>query len=227
MKPDARYTLFWASLIRKNFSELADSNRLNILSWNYDSQMEKTLLPLSGLSDINELPKSIQILPTNSANNKLDYSKFSIIKLNGSAGLHRTQKEGLKKIDSYITWPYGEDVFDKILRFYITYISQPGLLVPELNFAWEGDNNARTLLTEAERACADTEQLIVIGYSCPYFNKEVDMQLLRSMKNLHSIIIQAGADGQAIKERLSIYTSQVTEYKIIQDTGQFYIPLHF
>jgi hypothetical protein len=66
-----------------------------------------------------------------------------------------------------------------------------------LNFAWENDNNYidkyrghSKNLEEAEHIASETEILVVIGYSFPIFNREIDNILFKKMQKLKKVYIQ-------------------------------------
>lgn len=222
---DPRYSLFWASLISRDFEELGNNTQINIISWNYDSQIEKTLLPLSRRSSILSLNNMLQIRPIAGASQDLDVSRFSVVKLNGSAGLHSTTAEGLKKIDEYITWNISADLLDKLSYFYAQYVQSPDFLRPQLNFAWEDNETSREMLKLAKATCQDTEVLICIGYSFPYFNREIDREILSAMSKLRQVILQVGpTDGASVRDRVSSYLGPEMNIQVLQDIGYFYIP---
>jgi len=67
--------------------------------------------------------------------------------------------------------------------------------------------------------------LVIIGYSFPFFNREVDRTLFDSMINLKKIYYQ---DINAIKliDRLQAVQQRINAKQIIPitETGQFFLP---
>ena len=77
-----------------------------------------------------------------------------------------------------------------------------------LNFAWE-EQSDRTLrivsfkkiLNVASEIASQTNILIIIGYSFPFFNSKIDKEILHKMKDVQYIIIQ-DHNYEEIKNRL-------------------------
>ena len=97
-----------------------------------------------------------------------------------------------------------------------------------LSYAWEDDNMAMLQKNIGVRTY-DTEELIVIGYSFPYVNNEVDSYILQNMYNLKKVVIQ-DSNFADIKERIEGILEPVKRSPIIvskKNLQQFYIPNRF
>lgn len=223
--PDVRYGLFWASIIRQHFSELEANKRINILSWNYDSQLEKTLLPLASLSKISALTQSLQILPNEDLQQDFDFTRFSIIKLNGSAGMYLTEQESLQRTDDLITLQMGPQFFQGLYSLYGEYKNPPRRIKPQINFAWEENKLSKRMIELATKASMNSTNLVVIGYSFPFFNREVDAQIFTKMGNLRHIYIQVSPeDAGGVETRIGSFVRDFVKIHRISDLSQFYLP---
>ncbi len=55
--------------------------------------------------------------------------------------------------------------------------------LPNLSFAWEKNGSKDTVefLDNAERSVIGTQVLVIVGYSFPFFNREIDRRMLSKM----------------------------------------------
>jgi hypothetical protein len=71
-----------------------------------------------------------------------------------------------------------------------------------LSFAWEEDRtNGNKIWEKAILSCKDTQVLVIIGYSFPYYNKDIDTKILQAFSQLKRIYIQ-DPDFTNIQERI-------------------------
>jgi len=221
-KRDLRYDGFIASLINDN-GLLPD---ISLLSWNYDAQFE---FAYSGYVDQNnrkmlQIWKYLGILHKNIPLQTTQVNKFSITKLNGTAF-------------SFINNNQMLDIFfnhqgQSLVNLSSLMLSEIGNIQSGLSFAWEKeekDKNRKnqTFIEQVQTKTDDAEVLVVIGYSFPYVNKEIDKKILDSMQNLKKIYIQ-DPNADEIKESLlaRLYPKKETDYEwmLSTNTRQFIIP---
>ena len=71
----------------------------------------------------------------------------------------------------------------------------------------------------------DTEQVVVIGYSFPFFNRETDRALFEMMPNLKKVYVQ-DINPDAVTQSLSAVLPAGNNLKVIsvRDCSQFYLP---
>jgi hypothetical protein len=91
-----------------------------------------------------------------------------------------------------------------------------------LTFAWENENR-QALEESLEPFIRKTKVLAVIGYSFPFFNREIDLKIFSYLTSLETIYIQDRAP-EVIKERLVELVNRPVAYKLIKDTDQFVFP---
>ena len=95
---------------------------------------------------------------------------------------------------------------------------------PTLSFAWENEGSNYSVVQDSIEAVKDCEVLVVIGYSFPFFNREIDRQIFKGMLKLKKIYIQDPAP-QRIGQRLSAVTNVDSKGFIYwEDTSQFGLP---
>lgn len=224
---DLRYDGFIASLI--------DSNRnfppMTILSWNYDVQFE---LAYSGYSlrgrYLPELWDEINVFNKTYATDFEASKPFAIIKLNGTACFTdqdaETWQVGTKTIERISDCFFGGEDKSKF-QFACDYLYGHNYHTV-LSYAWEKTNIIPLKDIILERT-HDTQELIVIGYSFPYVNNEVDSYILQRMPYLQKIVIQ-DLNFEDIKERIEGIlqpTGRTVEIIPKKNLQQFYIPNRF
>lgn len=207
-KSDNRYDSFIASIANRSAKGLELNGNIKILSWNYDLQFELSLRRFTEKT-IEKIKKSYQLLPTLYCRTEKEkyYSpeQFAAIKLNGNAIFSETDKLG--KLFT---------IFDAESNHEESKATKLGILLNEiakldfknnsacrfLNFAWETNEDFdkgfkgrkhesySDNLLKAEHIAAETEILVVIGYSFPIFNREIDGRLFEKMNKLQKVYIQ-------------------------------------
>ncbi|MDB5256801.1 MAG: hypothetical protein JWM14_1496 [Chitinophagaceae bacterium] len=202
---DVRYRSFFQKILTRENDQLKLPANVNILSWNYDYQMELALSNIASYEQAKDLDDFINVYPR-SGTSKLTPG-FSLFKLNGSAcsfsndnGFERNILRASYKdvrIDGKISHLHINDsdervLYKRIAQYYESYLKGA---YPSMHFAWENDPLAATTRTFAKMATANfTQVLVVIGYSFPDFNDQIDRSILPSMKGLEKIYIQDPSD---------------------------------
>lgn len=199
---DKRYDNLIASLLNKNGDEIEVNQHIKILTWNYDIQFELALKRYfqTNIEGVKEL---LHIFPSkfwskNYNNNIITDDKFIIVKLNGEAYLSENLNYSPQSKDSIVdTLQFGGAKFIDIIGFIIEYIkriendkSSFELNLQNFTFAWEDQkpNGYYNLFNLIQKFSEKTDVLIVIGYSFPYFNSDIDRKILNWMKPKEIII---------------------------------------
>lgn len=217
---DPRYEVFLSAL----HTSQGFRDDLTILSWNYDLQFElafHVLKPSRGIR-----PKRQELgIKVKGGRNINGRSRNRIYKLNGDCMF-----SSLRRRDEYLFI----DVIDKIDKTSIKNLLTNYTLLKyfdhhetNLSFAWEEDymENEENILHTILNRINDTIQLVVIGYSFPDFNKEIDIQLIGAMEKLETIYIQ-NPSPRTILEKLKIITKGRNIELVHYDDGlsTFFIP---
>ena len=226
-KRDLRYDGFIASLINKE----RQFPPMTILSWNYDVQFE---MAYSGYFTkeryIPTLWKELNVFNKKYPTDFKINDPFAMIKLNGTAlftdpSLEKWIVNGASR-NRITDCFYGGKNFTPYQYGY-EYLNG-GNYENLLSYAWE-DDNMHKLRENIEIRTYDTRELIVIGYSFPYVNNELDTFIIGNMSKLDKIVVQ-DKNFEDIKERLEgILASYPRTVKIVHKSSlqQFYIPNRF
>lgn len=220
-KPDMRYDAFFASIL-----EDVDSfpNNIKIISWNYDYQFELAFSEYIDVTSINTNQYQLGIDAKYRAAGGTNASNCRIFKLNGTTGFYQ---KGTNHRFLYSEKKSSMDIklVDEVTRNYVmsTYIKG---FTPTLSFAWENDNHEESIVKRAIKDITDTKVLVVIGYSFPFFNRNVDQEIINSMESLEKVYFQA-PDAEILKERFQALRDNTRikpELVTLFDTKQFLLP---
>lgn len=191
---DKRYDTFFASII-ESINQFPE--HLNIVSWNYDNQIELAYREYSNENRIVHNQELLKVQLPHKFNKGI--KGFQVFKLNGDCGYHIAPRrnsfyyaDGLKDSD--------DKYFEKLLENYSNVIKDNGHPT-SLNFAWETEIENNDFLEAIAIAVDPTEVLIIIGYSFPFFNRRIDSFVFSKMKNLKRIYIQ-DLDTESVKEKI-------------------------
>lgn len=209
---DKRYDSFLATIL-----EFDSRNRaclppnLQIITWNYDTQLEKAFYEFC--EDKDHVIESITF-------------NEQIYRVNGYCGTIRPGHIG-KCFES--VW---ESTSDMIYEAGITLFEECMLSSlspdPDICFAWE--EKTQNDLAELTLNLGDVLAIIIIGYSFPYFNREIDSVIFSQLSNsdVQRIYLQyPDGNHSFIDTRLrSMLLNDKIEIIYIpsNDTDPFYIP---
>lgn len=222
--PDKRYYSFIATIINNKRGHLSLAPNFKVVTWNYDIQFELAYKEYQPNFNFNEIQKQLQIIPTQSyikGNSAIDISEFSIVKLNGVAGL--------TSFEPFIDIPIPDSVTNPIVRQNIRtnsvivmlankYASSLDEDIKSFNYAWEDQEDfsllhqrKNNIVDEATSIMKQTEILVIIGYSFPLFNREIDIELINACKKtIRKVYIQ---DPKALEIRDLFVSSFVGFHK--------------
>lgn len=224
---DPRYKSFFA----KVFNDNKISDRINIISWNYDLQLEIAIENNLGhiYEDIPHVctiyPHSRYIIDITNMQPYVFTSPPKIVKLNGTAGVFIDKKIFhtiySSQHDSF------EDIFSTLLDVHkeaIRYHSYN----PFLKFAWEKDEKTELAISHAKSIMRITDILVVIGYSFPDFNRNIDTKIFQN-NHIQEIFLQTPIDTfESVKYNMSASLGQsASKAKNISSLLEFFIPSQF
>ncbi len=205
---DYRYDVFLATLLENKgnteIPKLLLPENYNIISWNYDNQWEFAYKEYATDLKLNEISRRLNI------NYGYDGRKSHILKVNGYCNC----------------W---DDENDQELTLYtaIEKLLRGENIKNTIEFAWEGSKPQYDVI---HKIIEKTEIIVIIGYSFPNFNRDVDKTIFSNCKvgTTHEIIIQVPEkyEYEKIKQRIqTIKNITDSAFKHIPDADQFYIPL--
>ena len=214
-KTDQRYDTFLANILQEN--TLSIPNGISVISWNYDSQFEMAYRNYS--QDGN--------LPIFDKNAHIDYQDSGncgkIFKVNGSANF-----DDFCMVD-YISKHTDVDSIIQLIEYYGSLNADTAELgfqfTSRLSYAWETSERQKQMFDMLQKVTYDTTTVIVIGYSFPYFNRQIDRKIFAARPYLQTVYIQ-DPNPEAIEPSLRAVLLDENATKIVyqKDCTQFYLP---
>lgn len=225
-KTNMRYDSFFASILNESYHPLP--NDINIISWNYDYQLEKAYAEYSGYDTLERNQKLLNVFNKyTKSNDCFNKDLFAVFKLNGSSNIINTEWRRLNYFNDDILDEFCIGLIEKVLHNYVVLRFSNPHMYSGLSFAWEssGSDYHIDIIEQSKIITENTEILIVIGYSFPYFNREIDRRIIGNMKNLKKVYFQA-PDAEILKERFLSIRSDISDVMLQtrHDVGQFLLP---
>ena len=105
--PDKRYDGLISSIISDTINDNTLLGNIKVLSWNYDTQFEQSYKEFWDFSSIQETHSALQVVPgkwivEKGGNQEIDFTKFSLIHLNGIAGFKSIVEKPQKHLSTSI-----------------------------------------------------------------------------------------------------------------------------
>lgn len=221
--PDSRYDTFLANILEPN---LHFPKNIRVISWNYDSQFE---IAYSGYDEQGEL-----LLGYKNAMFDMDYE---IIKINGTAtfgnqtSIVKLRKDIWQKIRAIKDEPNRSEQLQKEQTWVQAFVYLYQLYVvgkkdnTHLSFAFDSSQPSEKIYNRVDRIIAQTDALVIIGYTFPFFNREIDRKILRYLKTNAKIYIQDKYPNRIIQNFKAV-KPEIPEEQIApkDDTDQFFLP---
>ena len=216
-KPDGRYDTFLANVLEEE--NLMLPKDISIVSWNYDSQIENAYKAYNHNSKLPLFEKNIQGEWPQQPNHGV------IIKINGSATFE--DKSTIQYIkDDEKNMPAAL----QIIEFYHdSQVDTSGIgldFKTHLSFAWEKSTYNEKIKSTLTQTINDTEIVVVIGYSFPFFNRVTDRAIFSGMPNLKKVYVQDINPDAVIQAIHAVLPSdRIVNIEPIKNCGQFYLPV--
>lgn len=214
-KADKRYDTFLANILQ--VESLNFPKEISVISWNYDSQFEIAYRYYNPTGSLPIYEKNVEgdLPPLD------EYGR--IFKINGSANFGDT---------NMVKALFENNDIDHIIQL-IEYYGRLGvydtwtgtILKSHLSFAWEASEKQNELMEAIKQTTKDTESVVVIGYSFPFFNRETDRAIFANMPNLKKIYIQdpkPAAVEQSLRAVLPEGSKAIISHE--DDCTQFLLP---
>lgn len=223
---DIRYDTFFASILTKDVYKFPKNIR--ILSWNYDYQFEKAFSEYCDLKKLSEIQKILNVVSKGTSSKRPD--GFAIVKLNGTTSFSEEDGKRVEALEA-ITVKLLEDTntIDYLTNYYAMFVNKN--CKPDISFAWENEGKKdESIVDKAMKYTQDTEILVTIGYSFPFFNREVDRKIIGAMTNLKKVYFQ-DTEPEKIKTRFQAVLGKDPKGKIpypklvaYPEVGSFLLP---
>jgi len=215
-KLDGRYDTFFANVLEEGTLDLPED--ISIISWNYDSQVE---MAYKAYRKDKELP----VFEKNIMGKWPELRKCGrVFKINGSATFVDTSTLSLINASEKTTAAalllihyYDDSKSDTTDLGY--------QMRTHLSFAWEKSANRDNMMASLSKTTLDTEQVVVIGYSFPFFNRQTDREIIGSMTNLKKIYVQ-DMNADEVEQSLLAVLPEGKNIKIekVYKCSQFCLP---
>lgn len=228
---DKRYKLLFSALLEKVENGLPKFKRqLSIISWNYDVQVEKAISQISNSRNIEKIARIALNRP--GVNEEFKSNGLALLKLNGTIS---AWMQGEKWIDDYPQTKenlvYLDTFFENLDRMeYNSRRQNP----PAILYAWDSDATKikGKIIDAAKETISKSKQIVIVGYSFPDFNYDVDLEIFKSISRGTKIYVQCNSaherefENTSIIRRLRDYLPKSPSVAIeaINDNSRFYIP---
>lgn len=227
---DPRYISLLASVLEKTQSKDPKIKpNIKFITWNYDLQFERAFKSFC-MSNLgwDYVSKNLYFRIY-----KNDKGGLDICHLNGYNDFYYTEKRSndtIKEVDTIDRISENHNIQSILKELEFTVESQNRDQISfanHINYAWESNDLAQTTREAALEIFGLTDVLVVIGYSFPPFNKEIDQQLFRKLKGRKTKVYYQ--DPNASEEFISILVNNLdTEIYCITDKfDHFFLPYDF
>jgi hypothetical protein len=95
-----------------------------------------------------------------------------------------------------------------------------------LSFAWENSHYNKEMFDHLFKNISNATQLIVVGYSIPFFNRKIDKEIFKSMPKLEKVIIQ-DLNPNLIKQRMELLLDSYKNIDWVLNTDLFQFALPY
>lgn len=222
---DPRYDFFLAALLG---ADARFSDDVNIVSWNYDSQIELAYSHYIKTNKLSDCAARLNLGLRDSKEIKVSYEGFNLLKVNGSTSIYDDLKQRSFYFLDNVKYASPEEMWGQSLFFYSALRRRRQINLSSLAFAWEGQESESPYYDNVSSTFLDTEILVIIGYSFSFFNRVIDRAILRNAVKLKKVYIQ-DLNPDPIKEKLVQSLPRGLELdKIsidpIKNANEFFIP---
>ncbi len=227
-KPDDRPLIFLTTVMQLN--NIFPTN-IKILNWNYDYQIQlgaevfRQEIFTVGQGATTHTPPLIGYYPTLGYKGHTDVKETSMVHLNGIAGFYFHEGRQLV-LNSFLNGKPHD--MNEVIEEIDKNVGQRHNLI---TFAWERDTESayylKSRLEIAKAIISETDILVIIGYSFPFFNREIDREIFNALKahdKFQKIFYQDPyRTGEFLKNQFEL--SDKVEIKSIQNAENYFIPI--
>lgn len=247
-RKDLRYDEFLASILRQSTSDLPKfPSNVFIYSWNYDLQFERSLVEFSRAQNILEIINIRKLHPNDFYKNNHGLNYY---KLNGLASHYSLLNNQYCHLDDE-SFLDDDELIERCLTTFNQLKNPESFIRSGITFAWENvyyerelnrinenlrkrsDGNydqpstpGRSRIKERINRQASTD-VVLIGYSLPFYNREIDIGILKDLKVTNVYIQDQPENASDIRSRfIATHGRSVTDHNNIriQPSGRFFIP---
>lgn len=219
-----RYDHFLATILKDDTLTIPDE--FTFLSWNYDYQFEKAFSLYIRNNNYFECSKRLNLLSNLSEVGSDQF--YSFFKLNGTAFFLPQFKSPNSLTGRIKEYKEITESIEEVLDLYDEMRYRSKDYTTSLSFAWSKEK--QKVIDSLKPRLENTKILIIIGYSFPYFNRIIDMQIFKHFTKLNKIIIQTDSlSALQLESKMKALWPHHYDIKIevVTDTSQFFIPFEY
>lgn len=197
---EKRYDSFFASILETPGNPPLLPPHIWFVTWNYDLQLEKAY---------HQYCHDVRLVQDNITFNK------KVVRLNGLLGRGFDKGTG----DEYNLDLSADKgiVFSRVLTEYQQLLAHH----PTITFGFEGTfHYEEGLRPLSSLRCT----LVVIGYSFPYFNRQIDKTVLSTLGTVDAVFLQALPEHTALIASRMRALRDFSSIEVIPDMEQFFVP---
>lgn len=225
-KPDSRYDSFLASILQMN---LHFPDNIHVLSWNYDSQFEIAYSEYNQGENLITSSKESTNVPSN----------VELIKINGTASfdgqgnLAEAKKKYNQELQTKSTTPAFGQAFnsprDQWRMMQLVFLYQQYVAGKKnnthLSFAFDDYLPSEQLYNRIDAIMAQTDALVIIGYTFPFFNREIDRRIFDQL-NMNADIYIQDLNPEQVEQSLKAVWESIGEDQVHtrKQVNQFFLP---
>lgn len=214
---DKRYDAFFATLLEEEKLKIKLPPNINIITWNYDNQVELSLNEFQEESPSNGYPIDFMSEPKH---DEPEADQSCVVRLNGEAFYQKAFKEKFSEYASF-TSPLSPQNILNIYHLYHEMLNNPQ--IPLLQFAWETNEKNDKRVIYSKKLLSQAYILVVIGYSFPSYNARIDKEILSEFAG-DTVYIQAPKDNMdSIISRYEFFKTGINANPVYH-TDLFFIP---
>lgn len=235
---DPRYYQFFSALLYYNRpTEGKLHEHVYIATWNYDLQLNESLTSLLGVQPKDVIKSGINFHGIRSKEREYDevVHEKRIFRINGYAGsviIGNSSESHQDFQDELNTFYDRNQNMDEKMKSLVNYYNSENAHSNQffINFAWDENNASKSEINGLEAIAETIKCLVVIGYSFPIYNRDIDMKIIKKLKNLAKVYVQDRIDHTyKIKEYLKAahsFNSSALERLVVYENNcdQFLVP---
>lgn len=226
---DSRYISLIATFINpKKGTQLPEN--VNFITWNYDMQLELAFRKFFITQPtMHELDSYLSYIPSR---DKIR-TNYQVCHLNGISGFYINDNSVPRDFTERIK-PNSEysDIIRNLLKLEVDLKNYRWPYNEIISYSWDEDSISANALIRAKEIAAHTDALVIVGYSFPIFNREVDNVIFEEFKRKCSVIYYQDPNASAdfLEETFELNQSISKSHPEIQikiekeNMNQFVIP---
>ena len=221
---DLRYIQLLAAITDFDYqNNVIVKPNINFVTWNYDLQLELAFKKFNhNNTSWDNLSQRLKF------RNLEENEKLQICHLNGYHGFYQNKDVEL----DFLTLSDSNDksipsVLDEIDYIPTSAKRKKISLSNHINYAWESNPKSVRIRDQAQAIFKQTDILVIIGYSFPNFNKEIDKTLFDNLKGRSTTIIYQDPNASKSFIEQLVNPSETDIITITDKMDNFYLPYEF